>query len=226
MVQNQTVDQTRFLTEIESKELLKKAGIPVIEAKLATTKKQAISMGKELGFPVVLKVISADVIHKSDSGGVRLGLGNSTQVGRAYSDIMSSVRQRHPQATIQGISVPPMAPPGIEVIIGMSTDPQFGPVIMFGLGGVLVEILKDVSFRIVPVTRRDAAEMVREIKGYPILAGFRGQKPASVPALEELIVKVSQFIESNPQIRELDLNPVFAYENKAVAVDARVVLAP
>ena len=226
MVQNQTVDQTRFLTEIESKELLKKAGIPVIEAKLATTKKQAISMGKELGFPVVLKVISADVIHKSDSGGVRLGLGNSTQVGRAYSDIMSSVRQRHPQATIQGISVQPMAPPGIEVIIGMSTDPQFGPVIMFGLGGVLVEILKDVSFRIVPVTRRDAAEMVREIKGYPILAGFRGQKPASVPALEELIVKVSQFIESNPQIRELDLNPVFAYENKAVAVDARVVLAP
>jgi len=226
MVQNQTVDQTRFLTEIESKELLEKAGIPVVDAKLATTKKQAISMGKELGFPVVLKVISADVIHKSDSGGVRLGLGNSTQVGRAYSDIMSSVMQRHPQATIQGISVQPMAPPGIEVIIGMSTDPQFGPVIMFGLGGVLVEILKDVSFRIVPVTRRDAGEMIREIKGYPILAGFRGQKPASVPALEELIVKVSQFIERNPQIRELDLNPVFAYENKAVAVDARVVLAP
>ena len=226
MVQNQTVDQTRFLTEIESKELLKRAGIPVVEARLATTKKQAVSMGKELGFPVVLKVISADVIHKSDSGGVRLGLANSTQVGRAYSDIMSSVRQRHPQATIQGISVQPMAPPGIEVIIGMSTDPQFGPVIMFGLGGVLVEILKDVSFRIVPVTRRDAAEMVREIKGYPILAGFRGQKPASVPALEELIVKVSQFIERNPQIRELYLNPVFAYENKAVAVDARVVLAP
>jgi len=226
MVQNQTVDQTRFLTEIESKELLKRAGIPVVEARLATTKKQAVSMGKELGFPVVLKVISADVIHKSDSGGVRLGLGNSTQVGRAYSDIMSSVRQRHPQATIQGISVQPMAPPGIEVIIGMSTDLQFGPVIMFGLGGVLVEILKDVSFRIVPVTRRDAAEMVREIKGYPVLAGFRGQKPASVPALEELIVKVSRFIEDNPQVRELDLNPVFAYEDKAMAVDARVVLAP
>lgn len=226
MVQNQTVDQTRFLTEIESKELLKRAGIPVVEARLATTKKQAVSMGKELGFPVVLKVISADVIHKSDSGGVRLGLGNSTQVGRGYSDIMSSVRQRHPQATIQGISVQPMAPPGIEVIIGMSTDLQFGPVIMFGLGGVLVEILKDVSFRIVPVTRRDAAEMVREIKGYPVLAGFRGQKPASVPALEELIVKVSRFIEDNPQVRELDLNPVFAYEDKAVAVDARVVLAP
>jgi acyl-CoA synthetase (NDP forming) len=226
MAENQTVDQTGFLTEIESKQLLKRAGIPVVEAKLAMTKKQAVSMSRELGFPVVLKVISADVIHKSDSGGVRLGLANSTQVGRAYSDIMSSVMQRHPQAKIQGISVQPMAPPGIEVIIGMSTDPQFGPVIMFGLGGVLVEILKDVSFRIVPVTTRDAGEMIREIKGYPVLAGFRGQKPASIPALEELIVKVSRFIEENPRVRELDLNPVFAYEDKAVAVDARVVLVP
>ena len=226
MAENQTVDQTGFLTEIESKQLLKRAGIPVVEAKLAMTKKQAVSMSRELGFPVVLKVISADVIHKSDSGGVRLGLANSTQVGRAYSDIMSSVMQRHPQATIQGISVQPMAPPGIEVIIGMSTDPQFGPVIMFGLGGVLVEILKDVSFRIVPVTTTDAGEMIREIKGYPVLAGFRGQKPASIPALEELIVKVSRFIEENPRVRELDLNPVFAYEDKAVAVDARVVLGP
>jgi acyl-CoA synthetase (NDP forming) len=226
MAENQTVDQTGFLTEIESKQLLKRAGIPVVEAKLAMTKKQAVSMSRELGFPVVLKVISADVIHKSDSGGVRLGLANSTQVGRAYSDIMSSVMQRHPQAKIQGISVQPMAPPGIEVIIGMSTDPQFGPVIMFGLGGVLVEILKDVSFRIVPVTTRDAGEMIREIKGYPVLAGFRGQKPASIAALEELIVKVSRFIEENPRVRELDLNPVFAYEDKAVAVDARVVLVP
>jgi acyl-CoA synthetase (NDP forming) len=226
MAENQTVDQTGFLTEIESKQLLKRAGIPVVEAKLAMTKKQAVSMSRELGFPVVLKVISADVIHKSDSGGVRLGLANSTQVGRAYSDIMSSVMQRHPQAKIQGISVQPMAPPGIEVIIGMSTDPQFGPVIMFGLGGVLVEILKDVSFRIVPVTTRDAGEMIREIKGYPVLAGFRGQRPASIPALEELIVKVSRFIEENPRVRELDLNPVFAYEDKAVAVDARVVLVP
>jgi acyl-CoA synthetase (NDP forming) len=226
MAENQTVDQTGFLTEIESKQLLKRAGIPVVEAKLAMTKKQAVSMSRELGFPVVLKVISADVIHKSDSGGVRLGLANSTQVGRAYSDIMSSVMQRHPQAKIQGISVQPMAPPGIEVIIGMSTDPQFGPVIMFGLGGVLVEILKDVSFRIVPVTTTDAGEMIREIKGYPVLAGFRGQKPASIAALEELIVKVSRFIEENPRVRELDLNPVFAYEDKAVAVDARVVLGP
>jgi acyl-CoA synthetase (NDP forming) len=120
--------------------------------------------------------------------------------------------------------VQPMVPPGVEVIIGMSKDPQFGPVIMFGLGGILVEVLKDVSFRIVPVRERDAREMIREIKGYPILEGYRGQKPASVSALEKLILKVSQFVEKNAQIRELDLNPVFAYPDKAIAVDARVIL--
>jgi acetyl-CoA synthetase (ADP-forming) len=117
-----------------------------------------------------------------------------------------------------------MAPSGVEVIIGMSKDPQFGPVLMFGLGGVLVEVLKDVAFRIVPVTKRDAKEMIREIKGYPILEGYRGQKPVNISALEELIVKVSQFVDKNPQIKELDLNPVFAYPDKAVAIDARIIL--
>jgi len=117
-----------------------------------------------------------------------------------------------------------MASPGVEVIVGMSKDPQFGPVIMFGLGGILVEVLKDVSFRIVPLTERDAREMIKEIKGYPILEGYRGQKPASIPKLEKLIVKVSQFVEKNPQIKELDLNPIFAYPDKAVAVDARIIL--
>ncbi len=213
-----------LLTEVESKELLKKAGIPVIETKLARSKKEAISISKEMGFPVVLKISSPDVVHKSDSGGVKLGLTNATQVGKAYSGIISSVKQVSPQAQIQGVSVQLMASPGVEVIVGMSKDPQFGPVLMFGLGGVFVEVLKDVSFRIVPVTERDAREMIKEIKGYPILEGYRGQKPASIPALEKLIIKVSQFVEKNPQIKELDLNPVFAYPDKAVAVDARIIL--
>jgi acyl-CoA synthetase (NDP forming) len=177
-----------------------------------------------MGFPVVLKVSSTGVIHKSDSGGVKLGLANATQVSRAYSEIMSSIKQAYPRAQIEGVSVQSMAPPGVEVILGMSKDAQFGPVLMFGLGGILVEVLKDVSFRIVPVTDRDAREMIREIKGYPVLEGYRGQKPASIPALEKLIVKVSQFVEKNPQIRELDLNPIFAYPDKAVAVDARIIL--
>jgi acetate---CoA ligase (ADP-forming) subunit beta len=218
------IKSQNLLTEVESKELLKKAGIPVVEAKLAQSKKEAISIGKEMGFPVVLKISSPDVVHKSDSGGVKLGLVNATQVGKAYNEIISSVKQAYPEAQIQGVSVQPMAPSGVEVIVGMSKDPQFGPVLMFGLGGILVEVLKDVSFRIVPVTERDAREMIREIKGYPILEGYRGQKPASIPALEKLIVKVSQFVEKNPQIKELDLNPIFAYPDKAVAVDARIIL--
>jgi acyl-CoA synthetase (NDP forming) len=219
MIKSQNV-----LTEVESKKFLKKAGIPVIEAKLARSKKEAISISKEMGFPVVLKINSPDVVHKSDSGGVKLGLANATQVGKAYSDIISSIKQVYPEAQIQGVSVQPMASPGVEVIVGMSKDPQFGPVIMFGLGGILVEVLKDVSFRIVPLTERDAREMIKEIKGYPILEGYRGQKPASIPKLEKLIVKVSQFVEKNPQIKELDLNPIFAYPDKAVAVDARIIL--
>lgn len=213
-----------LLSEVKSKELLKKAGIPVVEAKLARSKKEAIALSKAMGFPVVLKISSSDVVHKSDSGGVKLGLANGAQVGKAYSEILSSIKKAYPEAEIEGVSVQPMAPPGVEVIVGMSKDPQFGPVLMFGLGGILVEVLKDVSFRIVPVSERDAREMIKEIKGYPVLQGYRGQKPASIPALEQLIVKVSQFIETNPQIKELDLNPIFAYSDKAVAVDARIVL--
>ena len=224
MTGSQILNQPRILTEVESKELLKQWGIPVIETKLARTKKEAVSISKGIGFPVVLKIISPDVVHKSDFGGVRLGLANATQVSNAYSEIMLSMRQKYPKAAIQGVSVQPLARAGIEVIVGVSQDPQFGPVIMFGLGGVLVEVLKDVSFRIVPVTRRDAQEMIKEIKGYPILEGYRGQEPASISTLEELIVKVSQFIEQNPQVKELDLNPIFAYKDKAIAVDARIIL--
>ena len=212
------------LTEIESKELLQEAGIPVIETRLAKTRREATALSKRIGFPVVLKVASPDIIHKSDSGGVRLGLANATQVGNAYSEIMSSIRQRLPEARVQGVAVQKMACPGVEVIIGMSKDAQFGPVLMFGLGGILVEVLKDVSFRVVPVTRKDAGEMIREIKGYPLLQGYRGQEPADIPFLEQLIVKVSEFVEQYPQIKELDLNPVFAYKDRAIAVDARIVL--
>ena len=218
------VKSQNLLTEVESKALLKKAGIPVVEAEVARSKKEAIDISHEMGFPIVLKISSADVVHKSDSGGVKLGLANATQVGKAYSEILSSIKQAYPKAHIDGVSVQPMAAPGVEVIVGMSKDAQFGPVLMFGLGGILVEVLKDVSFRIVPVTARDAKEMIREIKGYPVLEGYRGQKPASISALEKLIVKVSQFVEKNPQIRELDLNPIFAYPDKAVAVDARIIL--
>jgi acetate---CoA ligase (ADP-forming) subunit beta len=220
----QSANHSKLLNEFESKELLRLAGIPVVETKLARTKQEAVDISKELGFPVVLKIASPDIVHKSDAGGVKTKLVNVTQVGKAYRDIIASVKEKFPEAEIQGVSVQKMARPGTEVIIGMSKDAQFGPVIMFGLGGILVELLKDVSFRIVPLLQRDAAEMIREIKGYKLLEGYRGQEPADIKALEDLILKVSDFVEKNPQIKELDLNPVFAYKDGVLAVDARIVL--
>jgi acyl-CoA synthetase (NDP forming) len=217
-------DGTVRLTEIESKEFISKTGIPVIETRLAKTKKQAIEFSKEIGFPVVLKIISPDILHKSDSGGVKLGLMNAAQVGKAYSEMLASAKRQFPGARIHGISVQKMARPGTEVIIGMTRDAQFGPVLMFGLGGILVELLKDVSFRVVPLTKRDAHEMIREIKGYPLLEGYRGQEVADVSFLENILVKLSVFLEKHPEVMELDLNPVFAYKDGAVAVDARVIM--
>jgi len=213
-----------ILTEIESKQLIKQAGISVSDARLATSREEAISISKQFGFPVVLKIASPEIVHKSDAGGVKVGLRTSKQVGKAYDDILGAIRQKYPQAMIQGVSVQKMARPGVEVIIGMSKDAQFGPVLMFGLGGILVEMLKDVSFRIVPLTKRDAGEMIREIKGYLLLQGYRGQEPVAVSNLEELLLKLSDFVERNPVIKEVDLNPIFAYSNGAIAVDARVVL--
>ncbi len=217
-------EKRSMLTEVEAKELLRDAGISAVDTRLATSKEEAVSTSKELGFPVVLKIASADVVHKSDAGGVKLDLETPEQVGNAYDDILGAIKKEYPQAKIQGVSVQKMARPGVEVIMGMSKDAQFGPVLMFGLGGILVEILKDVSFRIVPLVKRDAAEMIREIKGYPLLEGYRGQEPVDVSNLEELLLKVSDFVEKNPDIKELDLNPIFAYKDGAVAVDARVVL--
>jgi acetate---CoA ligase (ADP-forming) subunit beta len=213
-----------MLSEIEAKLLLKQAGVNVVETQLATTKEQAIAMSEKLGFPVVMKIASVDVVHKSDAGGVKLGLKTKDQVAEAYDAIMKSIKQAFPNARIDGVSVQTMAKPGVEVIIGMSKDAQFGPVLMFGLGGVLVELLKDVSFRIVPLEPRDANEMIRAIKGFPLLQGYRGSEPVDVANLEKMLLAVSAFVESTPAIKELDLNPIFACKDGAIAVDARVIL--
>jgi acyl-CoA synthetase (NDP forming) len=213
-----------ILTEIESKRILKQIGIAVVETRLVKSQKEAVSMSQRLGFPVVLKITSPDVVHKTDSGGVKLDLKNISEVKKAYRNILNLVNKRYPRAFIHGISVQKMAPPGTEVIVGTSKDPQFGPVIMFGLGGIFVEVLKDVSFRVIPVGRKDAKEMIQEIKGYPLLRGYRGKEPANIPSLIGMILKISKFINENPQIREMELNPVFAYKDKALAVDARIVL--
>jgi acyl-CoA synthetase (NDP forming) len=214
-----------LLSEVEAKEVLGEAGVPVTKTTLARNRDEAQAQAEAAGFPVVLKIVSPDISHKSDAGGVKLNLASRADVAAAYDAIVASCTKHVPGARITGVAVQHMAPQGTEVIVGMTTDAQFGPVMMFGLGGIMVEVLKDVSFRLVPLEEKDAAQMVAEIKGRPILDGVRGQPAADVEALKATILKVSRFVEQHPEVRELDLNPVFAYPDGAIAVDARIVIA-
>lgn len=214
-----------LLSEAEAKELLAEAGVPVTETRVATSGEEAAALADAFGYPVVLKIVSPDIAHKSDVGGVELGVEDAGAVREGYEAMLARVKEVAPAASIAGISVQRQAEPGTEVIIGSTTDPQFGPVMMFGLGGVFVEVLKDVAFRIVPLAERDARQMVREIKGFAILEGVRGQPPADTDAIERIIMQVSEFIADHPEVEELDLNPVLAYADGAIAVDARIILA-
>ena len=217
-------EKRSVLTEIESKELIGQAGIKVNDTRLAKSSSEASSISQQLGFPVVLKIASPDIVHKSDAEGIRLGLETPEQAERAFDEIMEAARQKYPDADIHGVSVQNMADPGAEVIIGMSRDAQFGPVLMFGLGGVFVEIMEDVSLRVIPVTRRDVEEMIKEIKGYKMLTGYRNLPAVEESKLADTLLKVADFVTQHPEIKELDLNPVIAYGDGAVAVDARIVL--
>jgi len=214
-----------ILTEVESKQILGEAGIPVARAQLAATRDEAAAAAGQISPPVVLKIVSPDISHKSDVGGVKLNLGSEEEVAAAFDEVVAAAQRAQPEATVLGVSVQNMARPGVEVIMGMTKDPQFGPVLMFGLGGVFVEVLKDVSFRIVPLEPRDARQMIRDIQGFPVLEGFRGQEPADLAALEDMLMRLSAFVEEHPEIQELDLNPIFAYKDGALAVDARIVLS-
>ncbi len=213
-----------LLTEVEAKEVLQDIGIPATATQLAKSKEEAQSLAGNIGYPVVLKIVSPDVVHKSDTGGVKLGLKTPDEVAQAYDEIISSTKAHDPKANIFGVSVQKMAKQGTEVIVGMYKDAQFGPVLMFGLGGILVEVLKDVSFRIVPLTPRDAKQMIKEIKAYPVLEGVRGLEPANLQALEDTLLKLSSFVEQHEEVKEMDLNPIFAYKDGAIAVDARIAL--
>ena len=215
-----------LLTELESKQVLHDLGIPTTLGQLATSEEDAVRAADAIGYPVVLKIASPDIVHKSDVGGVHLHLQDQEAVCQAFRTMQYNVAAKAPGARIDGIIVQPMATPGVEVIVGMSKDATFGPVLMFGLGGVLVEVLQDVTFRIVPLSRRDASEMIHDIKGFPVLAGYRGAAPADLEALQNILLTLSAFVESTPEIKEIDLNPIYAYAQGALAVDARVVLEP
>lgn len=212
------------LTEIEAKQILMQSGINCTDTRLATTRDAAVALSEEMGYPVVLKISSVDITHKSDAGGVKVNLQDGAAVEKAYDDIMASCTAKFPDADIEGISVQGMAKAGTEVIIGMTRDPSFGPVLMFGLGGIFVEVLKDVAFRIVPLDKTDASQMISEIKGKKLLEGYRGQDPADVPFLEDMLLKLSGLVDKTEGIAEIDMNPVFAYNQGAVVVDARIIL--
>jgi acyl-CoA synthetase (NDP forming) len=218
-------EKRKVLTEIEAKAILGEAGISCTTTVLATSKEKAVSISEELGYPVVLKVSSVDISHKSDAGGVKVGLKNLTEVEAAYDAIMTSCRAYDPKADIEGVSVQPMARPGTEVIMGMTRDQSFGPVVMFGLGGVFVEVLKDVAFRIVPIDAGDADEMVNGIQGKKLLEGYRGKETADKARLQQMLVQLSAFVDTTPGIEEIDMNPVFAYSDGAMVVDARIILS-
>ena len=218
-------EQQRFvLTEGEAKALVHSAGIATVRTELARTAEEAIALARDMDFPVALKISSADVVHKSDSGGVQLNLTTEDAVRRAFDDILTAVQNTQPAAVIEGVCVQPMARPGVEVIIGLTSDPQFGSLVMFGLGGVHVEVLKDVAFRVAPLRPQDAARMIREIGGFPLLTGHRGQAAVDLVALEQTLLSLSALAAAQPDIQELDLNPVFSYADGCLAVDAHAVL--
>lgn len=214
----------RYLLEPEAKRLFQLHGAPVTEDQLATTADEAVEIAKNMGGEVVLKIVSPDILHKSDAKGVRIHLKKEDEIRAAFDDIIKSAKQYNEHADIRGILVTPMADPGIEVIIGTKIDDQFGPVIMFGLGGIMVEVLKDVAFRVLPISSHSARKMMEDIRSAPILNGVRGSASYDKGAIRRLLVLCSEIIEAYPEIAEMDLNPVIVYEEGARIIDARIIL--
>ncbi len=215
---------TRVLPLHESLKLLERYGIPVAEYALAKTADEAVEAANRIGYPVVLKLVSPTITHKTDVGGVVVGLKSPDEVKQAYNKIIDNVKKLRPDAVIKGILVQKQVEKGIEVIVGGIRDDVFGAAVMFGLGGVFVEVLRDVSFRIPPFSVNDALEMMQEIKGYKLLKGFRNIPPADLNALANIIVKVGEIMINEKEIKELDINPIIALPRGAVAVDARAVV--
>ncbi len=217
------INRNGYVNEIDAKNILSKYGIPVAKTVLARSKDDLNNMN-DIVFPVVAKIVSKDVIHKSDVGGVILNIKNMDELKNAYDRIMENVKSKIPDASIEGIAVQEMAPQGIEVIVGSTEDPQFGPTMMFGLGGIFVEIMKDVSFRIAPFSKSIAIDMINETKGKAVLSGARGSKGGDMDKLAEAISRISQLVSDFPEIKELDANPIMVYENGIKVVDARIIL--
>ena len=214
----------KHLLEPEAKTVCVEYGISVTKFKVAKNEAEAVKFAEEIGYPVVLKIVSPDIIHKSDVGGVVVGLKTAKDVRNAYNQILRNVKKHEADAKIVGILVQEMAPPSTEVIVGAIKDPQFGPAVMFGLGGIFVEVLKDVTFRVAPITVDEAREMIAEVKAYPLLKGYRNLPPADIEAIVQILLNTSRLVMEHQEIKELDLNPIMVYEKGAKTVDARIII--
>jgi len=206
-----------------TKELLLKYKIPFSQTEIAKSKKEALISAKRIGYPVVLKIVCADIFHRSDIGGVKVGIGNEEELKKAWDEILIQIKKIKPKVKIEGILVQKMEK-GIEVAVGMKRDPQFGPVLMFGLGGVFIEVLKDVVFRVAPVGEKEALKMIKEIKGYKILEGYRSQKPANIKKIAKIISNLSKLSLAEKEIKEIDLNPIIVNESEALACDFKFMI--
>ncbi|CAG1066570.1 Trans-feruloyl-CoA synthase FCS1 [uncultured bacterium] len=214
----------KVLVEPEAKELLRLASFPVPKSRVVKDVTAALEAAREIGFPVALKLVSPDIIHKSDAGGVFLNIMNEKEIEEKWSSVILGVADDYPTALIEGFLVEEMAPRGAEVIVGAIRDEQFGPAVMFGIGGVTVEIMKDVSFRLAPITREEAFEMMGEVKGFPILTGYRGQTIKDLGAIADALIKLGDIMGRVDGLKELEINPLIVHERGAVVADARAVL--
>jgi len=216
----------RELMELESKRVLAAWGVPVNRTELARDISEAVKVAREVRYPIVLKIASPDIIHKSEAKGVKVGLSSELELRQSFGDLIDNARAYKPDAKILGVTIQEYLPPAREVIVGALQDPSFGATVMFGLGGVWVEVLEDISFRLAPLSAEDAREMIQEIKGYQVLAGIRGTPPADVGALVDIIQKVGQLAHEFSEIAEMDLNPIFTFDDGkgAVVADARIIL--
>ncbi|GLB60564.1 acetate--CoA ligase family protein [Cytobacillus sp. NCCP-133] len=219
-------EKRAVLTEIESKQILRHIGIPVPDFRLARSADEAVVQAKYIGFPLVLKIVSPDIVHKSDAKGVILNIQDEQQLRNAYNEIMINANEYNSDAKIIGVSIQQMVSGDKEVIIGMNRDDVFGPVLLFGAGGIFVEVLKDVTLKVLPLAEKDIDNMFTEIQANKILRGFRGTLPADLLSLKAIIKKVAELSTDFPEISELELNPVIVHEQGkgAVALDARIIL--
>ena len=217
-------ESRKNLLESEAKSICQEYNIPVTRFKLAKSEDEAIKSAEEIGYPIVLKIVSSDIIHKSEVGGVILNLRSHKDITKAFKTIISNAKKHMPKARIVGVLVQEMAPSSTEVIVGAIKDNQFGPSVMFGLGGIFVEILKDVAFRVAPIIREEAEQMITEIKAYPVLKGYRNLPALDTTTVADIIFNTSKLVVDHQEIKELDLNPVMVYENGAKIVDARIIL--